>query len=229
MVINKEGDIDVIYLPARCEGKFGKDLHELLKEEQNRDLPKLVIDFKDTTFIDSRMVGILVTINRDFTSRQATLSLKNINKDLTELFSDTGLDMLFNIETVHGVTEASIDIFQSSVDIRLEIETEIVNDVSIFHMKGVMNHPVGSRYFKQQFLLAMAENKKFLLDFENLTFFDSLSVSVVLSMYKLLKETGGALRFCRANYIVEDLFTTLSIDQIIPIFDTVEGALAGWD
>jgi anti-anti-sigma regulatory factor len=47
-------------------------------------------------------------------------------------------------------------------------------------------------------------------------------------MHKLLKETGGSLRFCSANYIVADLFKTLNIDQIIPSYETLEGALAEW-
>jgi anti-anti-sigma factor len=91
-----------------------------------------------------------------------------------------------------------------------------------------MNHPVGSRYFKQQCLLTMADFKKILVDFENLTFFDSLSVSVILNMNKLLKETGGSMRVCAANYIVNDLFTTLNIGQIIPLYDDIEQAKADW-
>ena len=101
-------------------------------------------------------------------------------------------------------------------------------DVCIFHMRGVFDHPVGAQYFKQQILLTISDHKKILLDLENITFFESLSVSVVLSMYKLLKETGGSLRFCKANYLVNDLFSSLNIDQIIPGFKTVDDALADW-
>jgi anti-anti-sigma factor len=91
-----------------------------------------------------------------------------------------------------------------------------------------MNHLQGSRYFKQQFLLAMVQYKRILLDLEELTFFDSLSVSVVLNMNKLIKETGGAMRMCGANYIVSELFTTLNISQIIPLYNVVTDALDDW-
>ncbi len=229
MEITKENDTPVIHFPQRCEGKFPEEFVSLFKEEQYKDLKQVVIDFSETDFIDSSTIGVMVRVEKDFKLRNASLLLRNLKDNIVELFSDTGLDVLFNIETEKGLSEKVIDIFEESTDIRLEIKTEIKDDICVFHMGGVMNHPEGSRYFKQQFLLTMAEYKKILLDYEELTFFDSLSVSVVLSMNKLLKETGGSLRFCSANYIVNDLFATLNIDKIIPVYETIESALDGWD
>ncbi len=229
MVIDREGDIVTIHLPERCEGKFSRELFEEISKDQFKEVSKVVLDFKDVRFADSSTIGILVTIDRKFKSLKVSLSLKNLNSEIMELFTDTGLDILFNIETDGRVHEATVDLFEAGVDIRLEVDSETQDEICILHLSGVMNHPVGSRYFKQQFLLALAHHKKILLDFENLTFFDSLSVSVALSMHKLLKETGGSLRFCNANYIVNDLFMTLNIDQIIPVFKTIEDAMADWN
>jgi len=229
MEIIKENGQNVLRLPPRCEGNFPKEFISLFKEEQNRELTQLVVDFSETDFIDSTTIGVMVRVEKDFKTRNSSLTLRNLKDTIYELFSETGLDVLFDIEKDGSVSEKMVDIFEESADIRLEIETEIKDSICIFHMSGVMNHPEGSRFFKQQFLLTMAEYKKILLDFEELTFFDSLSVSVVLSMNKLLKETGGTLRFCSANYIVNDLFTTLNIDKIIPIYENVEEALEGWD
>lgn len=226
MNFEKEGDTTIIYLPESCEGQYGKKLFDFLHEENHRTITRLALNFTKTTFIDSSMIGILVSIDRELKKRQATLILRNLNEDISELFTDTGMDILFNIESNEGVTQAVVDLFEESIDIRLEIETEVIDDACVFHLGGIMNHPVGSRYFKQQVLLSMVDNKRIILDFENLTFFDSLSVSVVLSMNKLLKETGGMLIFCCANYIVKDLFVSLNIDQLIPLYDTIENALS---
>lgn len=222
-----EQDQTRVILPKRCEGRFGKELFDRINELDN--IQKLVLDFLDVLFIDSSTIGVLVKIDRDFKTSKTPFVLKNLSEDITELFTDTGLDMLFTIETNNGVEEASIDIFETSVDIRLDVNTEIKDDVCIFHLKGVMNHPMGSRFFKQQFLLTLADHKKILLDFENLTFFDSLSVSVVLSMNKLLRETGGSLRFCNPNYIIEDLFQALNLTKIISTFDNIADALVDWE
>ncbi len=229
MNIERVGDITTITLPQRSEGDVVKRLHALLTEGELDASSQLVVDFKDTFFIDSSTIGMLVTVDKNLKARDATLTIRNLSAEISELFTDVGLDLLFNIETEEGVSEASIDLFEASVNIKLDIQKEVKDDVCIFHMSGVMNHPVGSQFFKQQFLLAIAEHRKMLLDFEELTFFDSLSVSVVLSMHKLLKETGGSLRFCNTNYIVKDLFTTLNIDQIIPLYESVEEAIADWE
>jgi anti-anti-sigma factor len=92
-----------------------------------------------------------------------------------------------------------------------------------------MSNPQGSKYFKQELLLAMAHNKKILLDFKDLTYFDSLSISVVLNMNRLIKETGGSLRICGSNDIVDELFNTLNIHQLIVFFKDQAEALAQWD
>jgi anti-anti-sigma factor len=229
MNIVRQDDVVTVYMLQRCEGEYAKKLYQALVDTELKTISNVIFDFNDTLFIDSSSVGMLVTIDKNLKAQDTCMTIRNLKKDIADLFSDTGLNLLFNIETEEGITEASVNLFETGVDIKLDVQTEVRDDVCIFHMSGVMNHPVGSRFFKQQFLLAIAEHKKILLDFEELTFFDSLSVSVVLSMHKLLKETGGSLRFCNTNYIVQDLFTTLNINQIIPIYETIESALADWE
>lgn len=228
MHIDKENKDSVLHLPERFLGKMVRDASLLVREISQSDDPSIIIDFSETKFIDSSGIGLLVSCAKDFKVLGGSFMLRNLNDNILELFSETGLDMIFNIVSAEGVDSAKIDIFEESVDIRLEIDQENRKDVCILHLSGVMNHPKGSRYFKQQFLLAMAHFKKILVDFESLTFFDSLSVSVVLNMNKLLKETGGSLRLCGANYIVEDLFSTLNINHIIPIYEDTEKALTNW-
>jgi anti-sigma B factor antagonist len=229
MNIDKDGDTSVIRLTERFAGTTVRDTSMLIRGSLGGQLDNLVIDFAETKFIDSSGIGLLVSCAKDFKSRGSMFCLRNLSSGIKELFSETGLDMIFNIESQRGLDSAAVDIFEESVNIRLDIKKETVSDVCILHLTGVMNHPRGSRFFKQQFLLGMAYNKKILINLEGLTFFDSLSVSVMLNMNKLLKETGGSLRLCGANYIIEDLFTTLNINQIIPLYDDCNAALTEWN
>jgi len=229
MDVRRENDMSVVSAPARLMGKTVNELLSTVRLEQKSGTRRIAIDLKDTEFIDSSGIGSLVSMTKEFKESGTAFSLRNLRNEIRELFAETGLDVIFNIETEKGLNAAKLDLFDTGVDIRLDIKQEYDGDVCIFHLSGVMNHPVGSRFFKQQFLLAMAQYKKILIDFENLTFFDSLSVSVILSMNKLLKETGGSMRMCAANFIVNDLFSTLNIRQIIPIFDDVPKAKADWN
>jgi anti-anti-sigma factor len=228
MVIDRQNDVSVVHTPIRLSGKSVNELLSSVRQQHQNGVAHIIIDLNDTEFIDSSGIGSFVSMTKEFKGTKTEFALRNLKKEIKALFCETGLDMIFNIETAAGIDKAKQDIFDTGVDIRLEISQEIDRDICIFHLSGVMNHPVGSRYFKQQFLLAMTDYKKLLIDFENLTFFDSLSVSVILNMNKLLKETGGSLRMCAANYIVSDLFLTLNIKQIIPVFDNLELAKADW-
>jgi anti-sigma B factor antagonist len=228
MVVENEGNKAVVQLPEKLVGKTVQEMMVTVREIQEKGATHVTLDFKATTFLDSSAVGSLVSLTKSFKTKGTVLSLRGLNDDIKSLFAETGLEMIFNIETGTGVDTATVDLFETSVDIRLDIKQEVDGDICIFHLSGVMNHPVGSRYFKQQFLLAMVHHHKILLDFENLTFFDSLSVSVVLNMNKLLRETGGSMRLCAANYIVDDLFSTLNIGQIVPIFDDIAQAKIDW-
>jgi anti-sigma B factor antagonist len=211
-----------------CGPLVKKTMAQVLDLIGTGEVKKCVFDFSICEFIDSSGIGALVTLSQEFRNHTVQMVLKNLNKDLFELFVDTGLDRIFTIEKDGDVRNADIDLFEFSVDIRLNLQKEIKGDVCIFIMSGVMNHPMGSQYFKQQLLLSLTDHKLILLDMEELTFFDSLSLSAVLTMNNLLKGTGGGLKICNANYIVQDLLTTLCINTIIPVCDTREAALEGW-
>jgi anti-anti-sigma factor len=228
MKIDRSDEGVIIRLPAQFFQTSSGTFLDSVRNEIESDATRIIIDFKETSLIDSSAIGALVSIAKESKTHGVKVFLRNLRADISDLFIDTGLDKIFNIESQEGLQHAEVDIFEKGIDIRLAIATEVVKDVCVFHMNGVMNHPQGSRYFKQQFLLSMVLYKKLLLDLEELTFFDSLSVSVVLNMNKLIKETGGAMRICGANYIVADLFNTLNISQIIPMYNVVTDALDDW-
>lgn len=193
------------------------------------EISTCIFDFAETDLIDSSGIGFLVSLAKEFKFKNAQLIIKNLHKDIYQLFEDTGLDRVFSIEKDGDVKNADSNIFETSgIDIRLEIKKESIGDIGIFLMSGVVHHPLGSSFFKQQLLLFLAEYKKILLDIEELTFFDSLSISAILNMNNLMKSTGGSMKICSPNYIIKDLFTTLNINLVIPVFDTREEALADW-
>jgi anti-anti-sigma factor len=228
MQILDEGNRAVIKTPECCTMSSAKPLLHLGREALQAGKTELVIDLSETETIDSSSIGFLVALVKDYKEKGVSLVLRGMKPAVFALFQETELDKVFTIQMATELKKASVDIFASSAEIKLEIAPEMRNTVFILHLNGVMQHPAGSRYLNQQFLLGLASSKRILLDFEDLTFFDSLSISVILSMNKLLKKTGGEFRICSANCIVQDLFNTLNINQIIPFFNTLEEALADW-
>jgi len=219
----------MIELPTSLSGASVKDFARLVRPElDSGKLQNVVIDFASTDFIDSFGIGTLVSLAKDLRERKGSLVVRNLSGDIKELFEDTGLDGILSVDSSQAGSPG-LDIFSSSVDIKLDVQEDTAGDAKILRLSGVMNHPGGSNLFRTRFLLALAGFKKILIDLEDLTFFDSMSVGAVLNMNKLAKETGGSLRIASANYIVRDLFATLSIDKIIDFFDTRDEALAKWE
>lgn len=216
----------VVNVPRSFTGKTVQEVVTQVRRLLENGPGSLTFDFKDTSFIDSRGIGQLVAIAKDLRLKGSTLLLRNLSEDVLQLFVDTGLDQIFAIE---GTEQTLIDLFESSVDIRLTITFEKERDVCVFKMGGIMDNVYGARYFKQQFLLSLTEHRKILLDFADLTFLDSASVSVLIDMHRLLKETGGQMRICGANYLIEDLFNTLDLKGIIPVYPECKEALASWN
>ena len=211
--------IAAIKVPRSFSGAAVKEtvagVHQALRDGAGM----LTFDFSGAETIDSFGIGQLVALAKDLKEKKIHLRLSHLNDDMFQFFIDTGLDQIFAIE---GVKQDMIDLFESSVDIRLDITVEEAGDACIFNLSGVMDHVGGTRFFRQKVLLSLAKYRKIVLNLSELTFFDSLSVSV------LLKETGGELRICCPNYIIEDLFATLNINAVIPVYHTQEEALADW-
>ncbi|KMQ50939.1 hypothetical protein CHISP_2081 [Chitinispirillum alkaliphilum] len=188
----------------------------------------IILDFSNTEFIDSSGIGTLVSLAQDLRGENKRLIIRGLRQALLRIFIETGIDIFFDIENLGRIKPADTDFKDNSVQIRLNISDQTEGDVKVLSLKGMMNHPEGSNLFKKNMLLAMASHQKILIDLENLAYFDSLSIGTVLKLNKLLKETGGGLRMCAPNCIVQDLFSTLNIDSIIPVFDNCDKALLDW-
>ena len=225
----KRTETHTIAMPRHFSGPMVKAVvTEITRLFKNDALCELVLDFTATDLLDSSGIGTLVSMAKETHHRGVRLILKNLNDDISQLFNHTGLDRIFTIERQKVIKQAVVDFFEPSVDIKLNIQKEFIGDIAIFHLNGVMNHPIGSGYFKQQLLLSLTQHKKILLDMEDLVFIDSISLSSILGMNNLLVDTGGSMRICRANYIVLDLLETLKIGAVIPLYASREEALAEW-
>ncbi len=229
MIIEREDVRTTVRLPAIFSHIVTGEFFGDVKAELEKGCVEMCLDFKSTRLVDSAAIGALVSVAKDCRANGTRLTLCNLNETIRDLFMQTGFDKIFNIESAQGVQAAESDIFENAVDIRLYIEKETQHDICVLHLSGVMNNPEGSRYFKQEILLAMAHHKKILIDLLELTFFDSLSISVVLNMNRLIKETGGSLRICGPNDIINELFKALNIQKIIPFYGSKEEALKNWD
>ncbi|MBD3392696.1 MAG: STAS domain-containing protein, partial [Chitinivibrionales bacterium] len=109
MEIVKQGNVSVVRLPDRLMGKAVREMLTAVREEHEGGATHIAIDFGSTSFVDSSGIGSLVSLTKDFKTKGTVLSLRALSDDMKELFAETGLDMIFNIETDAGLDAAKID------------------------------------------------------------------------------------------------------------------------
>jgi anti-sigma B factor antagonist len=87
-VISLAGEVDLYTAP-----EFKQQLLEVISQGART----VVVDFSDTTFIDSTTLGVLVGGVKRLRTNDGQLSLVCSDRNITKIFEITGLDRVFTI------------------------------------------------------------------------------------------------------------------------------------
>ena len=87
-VIALGGEVDLYTAP-----EFKQQLLEVIRQGAK----DVVVDFSDTTFIDSTTLGVLVGGVKRLRTNEGRLSLVCADRNITKIFEITGLDRVFTI------------------------------------------------------------------------------------------------------------------------------------
>jgi anti-sigma B factor antagonist len=87
-VISLAGEVDLYTAP-----EFKQQLLEVISQGARN----VVVDFSDTTFIDSTTLGVLVGGVKRLRTNDGQLSLVCSDRNITKIFEITGLDRVFTI------------------------------------------------------------------------------------------------------------------------------------
>jgi anti-anti-sigma factor len=226
MVIDP-GKIYEYKLPQHFDSSTPRSVIDTLQALPEGEWDCVTLDMSATMSMDSSGIGVLVFLYKELTAKNKAFVLKKPQRGVYNFLMETGIDRLFDIEMSSGVIKADAQL--SSLDIQLSVVEDMIGDACVLSLIGVMNYPAGSAQFKKDMFMALATSSKIILDLGDLAFFDSLSVGSVLRLGRLLRDNNGSLKICRANPVVRNVFESLGVDQIIPIYDTREEALADKD
>ena len=87
-VISLAGEVDLYTAP-----EFKQQLLEVIGQGGKQ----VIVDFSDTTFIDSTTLGVLVGGVKRLRTNEGQLSLVSSDRNITKIFEITGLDRVFTI------------------------------------------------------------------------------------------------------------------------------------
>ena len=91
------GDAYVISLAGEVDLYTAPEFKQQLLEVIGQGGKEVVVDFSDTTFIDSTTLGVLVGGVKRLRTNEGQLSLVCNDRNITKIFEITGLDRVFTI------------------------------------------------------------------------------------------------------------------------------------
>jgi anti-sigma B factor antagonist len=99
-VISLSGEVDLYTAP-----EFKQQLLEVI----GQGAKEVVVDFTNTTFIDSTTLGVLVGGVKRLRSNDGQLSLVCSDRNITKIFEITGLDRVFTIYQTRDEAVAALN------------------------------------------------------------------------------------------------------------------------
>ena len=92
-----EGDTYAISLTGEVDLYTAPEFKSQLLDVIGKGATHVVVDFTDTTFIDSTTLGVLVGGVKRLRTSEGELSLVCSDRNITKIFEITGLDRVFTI------------------------------------------------------------------------------------------------------------------------------------
>jgi anti-anti-sigma factor len=107
------------------------------------------------------------------------------------------------------------------------IERKQLSDQVVFLVSGRMDAE-NAPQFEQQCRACIAEGLTGLVvDLGELKYVSSMGLRSFVSVGKTLQDKGGALRICRLNGLVKQVFEITGLLGTFPVYESVEAALIG--
>ena len=91
------GDAYVISLTGEVDLYTAPEFKQQLLDVIGKGATSVVVDFSNTTFIDSTTLGVLVGGVKRLRTNEGQLSLVCSDRNITKIFEITGLDRVFTI------------------------------------------------------------------------------------------------------------------------------------
>lgn len=95
--VSRQGDITIVEVTGQLIVGNRQELKDEVIGLVDSGSRKFLIDFRDTAYIDSSGLGVLVSLSKKIREKGGEMRLSNLNEDLRTLFELTKLDTLFHI------------------------------------------------------------------------------------------------------------------------------------
>jgi anti-sigma B factor antagonist len=108
----------------------------------------------------------------------------------------------------------------------LSLSTRTVGDYSVLQVGGEVDVYTAPRLRERLVELVERGNRQIIVDLGSVDFLDSTGLGVLVGAHKRLKQAGGSLVLVCSREPLLKIFRITALDQVFPLFDSVEAATA---
>jgi anti-anti-sigma factor len=225
---SNENNMRIIVLPSALTATTGGI--EAVKMQFEGDLAEghlqFIADATELGFMDYPALGLFIIMLVKVKEKGGEFWIKNLHGWSLGMFEENSLRTVFSLELGKDIRPA-IDELLVGTDIPgVKIMYKPIDDVGVFSFSGKITNIDAMKRLKQELLMVLLEKKKFILDFKHLLFLPSFAIDAIIRIYRLLKISGAEISICNPNEIVKELLTSLDLHAVIPLYPSLDGAVA---
>ena len=95
--VTKNEAVVTVFLSGTIDIPSAENLKKQLNEILQDEIQELILDFGEVESIGSSGIGALLLTHKEFTSRNISFRIENVNREISALFKIIKLDKLFNL------------------------------------------------------------------------------------------------------------------------------------
>lgn len=110
----------------------------------------------------------------------------------------------------------------------MKIEERREGRVVVLSIEGRLDHAGAEIFDERVSKLIEAGEKALLVDFHGVDFVASMGLRAIIKPYQALAPAGGRIAVANLGDTIHQVFRMAGIDQAVPIYDSVDEALASF-
>ena len=108
----------------------------------------------------------------------------------------------------------------------MHIDFQVDGDVAIVQLEGRFTLGSDAEFVRVKDGLAESGRRNIIVDCSQVSFLDSTALNFLVGLYTTAKNLGGRFSLCGLNPRMREVLLVTHLDEIIPIHDTRESAIA---
>ena len=232
----KKGDYFFLEFPEDILAEYDEELDQILKTTIDLKKFHIVLDLKNTKFLSSLTLRIIIKYQKAVQAAEKSLFIINPDSEIISLLETTNIDKILKIfdseeEMFKAISEQRQGDAQTPEEDEagpgeFTYELKEHDQVVVVRMAGFIRKLSDMLQFEEEVISYIKQNKlNFLFNLEMITFMDSSSMGRFVKLNHFLKSKGGKVAFCSPSEIVQDFFKILGLEKMFQVFQTEEEAL----